>query len=141
MFEMLEDFQNTMSKILDDAETSFEEKMKTFTDSYYDAVVSNPKVFPFIIDILRQDIGTINKSVNIWRKNFSHSNFAKQYIEITWKSMDDFKDFFINFLWLLAFPVIWAPLFTAYFDFKEDQYFEFLMRRKKFIFNIIPHLY
>ena len=141
MFEMLDEFQESMFKILDDSSTSFEEKMKVFTDNYYETIIHNPKVFPFIIDILRQNIDTIRKSINVWKNTFSKTHFAKQYMEITWKSLNDFREFFINFLWLIAFPVVWAPLFTAFFEFDEKQYYDYLLKRKSFIFDIIPHLY
>ena len=141
MFEMLEEFQWVILKILNNNETSFEEKMKMFTDNYYDSIIANPKIFPFILDVMRQNIDEIKKKIEKWNWSFTKTYFAKQYMETTWKSLDDFRDFFINFLWLIAFPVVWAPLFTTFFEFKEDQYYDFLIRRKKFILNIIPHLY
>ena len=141
MFEMLEEFQWVILKILNDKDTTFEEKMRIFTDNYYDSIIANPKVFPFILDVMRQNIDAIKKKIEAWNWSFTKTYFAKQYMETTWKSLDDFRDFFINFLWLIAFPVVWAPLFTTFFEFKEDQYYDFLIRRKKFILNIIPHLY
>ena len=141
MFEMLEEFQWVILKILNDKDTTFEEKMRIFTDNYYDSIIANPKVFPFILDVMRQNIDAIKKKIEKWNWSFTKTYFAKQYMETTWKSLDDFRDFFINFLWLIAFPVVWAPLFTTFFEFKEDQYHDFLIRRKKFILDIIPHLY
>ena len=141
MFEMLEEFQWVILKILNDKDTTFEEKMRIFTDNYYDSIIANPKVFPFILDVMRQNIDNIKKKIETWNWSFNKTYFAKQYMETTWKSLDDFRDFFINFLWLIAFPVVWAPLFTVFFELKEKEYYDFLIRRKKFIFNIIPHLY
>lgn len=141
MFEMLEEFQWTMIKILNDRETTFEEKMKTYTDSYYDSIVADPKIFPFILEVMRQNIDEIKKRIKEWNWVFTKTYFAEQYMETTWKTLDDFRDFFVNFLGLVAFPIVWAPLFTVFFELKEKEYYDFLIRRKKFIFNIIPHLY
>ncbi|MBR6907376.1 hypothetical protein IKN40_02480 [bacterium] len=52
-----------MIKILNNKETSFEEKMKIYTDSYYDSIVNNPKIFPFILDVMRQNIDEIKKRI------------------------------------------------------------------------------
>ncbi len=141
MYEILEDFKTTILKVLDDKGTTFEEKMDKFADSYYDSIIANPKIFPFIFNILGQNMNSLKKKINTDEHSFSNIYFAKQYIETTWKTIDEFRDFFINFLGLIAFPIIWAPLFTSFFDFKEDQYHEFLLRRKKFIKNIIPKIY
>jgi hypothetical protein len=52
-----------MLKILNDRETTFEEKMKTYTDSYYDSIVADPKIFPFILEVMRQNIDEIKKRI------------------------------------------------------------------------------
>ena len=141
MIEILEDFKGTILKMLNNQETSFEEKLESFANSYYESIVANPRVFPFILNILEQDINSV-RSKTITKEEFVlYSYFAKQYIETTGKNIDDFKEFFINFLWLIAFPIIWAPLFTSLFDFSEKQYHDFLLRRKSLIKKIIPQIY
>jgi hypothetical protein len=52
-----------MIKILNDKETTFEEKMKIYTDSYYDSIINDPKIFPFILDVMRQNIDEIKKRI------------------------------------------------------------------------------
>lgn len=141
MIEILEDFKGTILKMLNNRETSFEEKLESFANSYYESIVANPKVFPFILNILEQDINSIRSNSITKEESVLHSYFAKQYIETTGKNIDDFKEFFINFLWLIAFPIIWAPLFTSLFDFSEKQYHDFLLRRKSLIKKIIPQIY
>ena len=141
MIEILEDFKGTILKMLNNRETSFEEKLESFANSYYESIVANPKVFPFILNILEQDINSVRSNTITKEESVLHSYFAKQYIETTGKNIDDFKEFFINFLWLIAFPIIWAPLFTSLFDFSEKQYHDFLLRRKSLIKKIIPQIY
>lgn len=141
MIEILEDFKGTILKMLNNQETSFEEKLESFANSYYESIVANPKVFPFILNILEQDINSVRSKTITKEESVLHSYFAKQYIETTGKNIDDFKEFFINFLWLISFPIIWAPLFTSLFDFSEKQYHDFLLRRKSLIKKIIPQIY
>ena len=141
MIEILEDFKGTILKMLNNQETSFEEKLESFANSYYESIVANPRVFPFILNILEQDINSVRSKTITKEESVLHSYFAKQYIETTGKNIDDFKKFFINFLWLIAFPIIWAPLFTSLFDFSEKQYHDFLLRRKSLIKKIIPQIY
>lgn len=141
MIEILEDFKGTILKMLNNQETSFEEKLESFANSYYESIVANPRVFPFILNILEQDINSVGSKTITKEESVLHSYFAKQYIETTGKNIDDFKEFFINFLWLIAFPIIWAPLFTSLFEFSEKQYHDFLLRRKSLIKKIIPQIY
>ena len=141
MIEILEDFKGTIIRMLNNQETTSEEKLEDFTNSYYDSIVANPKVFPFILNILEKDINSVKSNTITKEESVLNSYFAKQYIETTGKSIDDFKEFFINFLWLIAFPLIWAPLFTSLFEFNEQQYHDFLLRRKELIKRIIPQIY
>lgn len=141
MIEILEDFKGTILRMLNNQETTFEEKLEDFANSYYDSIVANPKVFPFILNILEKDINSVKSNTITKEESVLNSYFAKQYIETTGKNIDDFKEFFINFLWLIAFPIIWAPLFTSLFEFNEQQYHDFLLRRKKLIKKIIPEIY
>ena len=45
MIEILEDFKGTILKMLNNQETTFEEKLENFANSYYESIVTNPKVF------------------------------------------------------------------------------------------------
>jgi hypothetical protein len=98
MIEILEDFKGTILRMLNNQETTFEEKLEDFTNSYYDSIVANPKVFPFILNILEKDINSVKINTITKEESVLNSYFAKQYIETTGKSIDDFKEFFINFL-------------------------------------------
>jgi hypothetical protein len=98
MIEILEDFKGTILKMLNNQETSFEEKLESFANSYYESIVANPKVFPFILNILEQDINSVRSYSITNEESVLHSYFAKQYIETTGKNIEDFKEFFINFL-------------------------------------------
>ena len=141
IMEMLEEFQLSMFKILDNPKTNFEEKMISFTDEYYNSIVADYRKIPFVLDILRNNIESVRKRIKKWDHAFTKTYFSKQYMEKTWKTMDDFREFFVNFLWLITFPVVWTPLFTVFFEFWEEQYHQFLLKRKAFIKDIIPHLY
>jgi L-cystine uptake protein TcyP (sodium:dicarboxylate symporter family) len=58
----------------------------------------------------------------------------------TWKWINEFKEFFINFMWLITFPIIWAPILTTFFELNEKQYLEYLKKRKELILKIVPSI-
>jgi hypothetical protein len=61
--EMLEEFQLSMFKILDNPKTNFEEKMISFTDEYYNSIVADYRKIPFVLDILRNNIDSVKRKI------------------------------------------------------------------------------
>lgn len=133
IMEIINDFQESMFKILDDPKTSFDDKLDYFIEWYYNAIVNDYKKLPFMLDILRNNIDEIKDRVRLWKHVFIKTYFAKQFMEKTWRDINIFREFFVNFLWIITFPVVWAPLFSAFFEYEDDNYHNFLINRKKFI--------
>lgn len=133
IMEIINDFQESMFKILDDPKTSFDDKLDYFIEWYYNAIVNDYKKLPFMLDILRNNIDEIKDRVRLWKHIFTKTYFAKQFMEKTWRDINIFREFFVNFLWIITFPVVWAPLFSAFFEYEDDNYHNFLINRKKFI--------
>ena len=133
IMEIINDFQESMFKILDDPKTSFDDKLDYFIEWYYNAIVNDYKKLPFMLDILRNNIDEIKDRVRLWKHVFTKTYFAKQFMEKTWRDINMFREFFVNFLWIITFPVVWAPLFSAFFEYEDDNYHDFLINRKKFI--------
>lgn len=133
IMEIINDFQESMFKILDDPKTSFDDKLDYFIEWYYNAIVNDYKKLPFMLDILRNNIDEIKDRVRLWKYIFTKTYFAKQFMEKTWRDINIFREFFVNFLWIITFPVVWAPLFSAFFEYEDDNYYNFLINRKKFI--------
>lgn len=133
MFELLEDFRDSMFLLLNDKNTSFNEKIRGFCDSYFDNNITNIKVLPFILDNIRANIKTVQEKIIEDNNIFSKTVFAEQYMQKTWKWINEFKEFFINFMWLITFPIIWAPILTTFFELNEKQYLEYLKKRKELI--------
>lgn len=133
IMEIINDFQESMFKILDDPKTSFDVKLDYFIEWYYNAIVNDYKKLPFMLDILRNNIDEIKDRVRLWKHIFTKTYFAKQFMEKTWRDINMFREFFVNFLWIITFPVVWAPLFSAFFEYEDDNYYDFLINRKKFI--------
>nr|MBR6100187.1 hypothetical protein [bacterium] len=63
IMEMLEEFQLSMFKILDNPKTNFEEKMISFTDEYYNSIVADYRKIPFVLDILRNNIESVRERI------------------------------------------------------------------------------
>ena len=133
IMEIINDFQESMFKILDDPKTSFDDKLDYFIEWYYNAIVNDYKKLPFMLDILKNNIDEIKDRVRLWKHIFTKTYFAKQFMEKTWRDINMFREFFVNFLWIITFPVVWAPLFSAFFEYEDDNYYDFLINRKKFI--------
>ncbi len=140
MFELLEDFRDSMFLLLNDKNTSFNEKIRGFCDSYFDNNITNIKVLPFILDNIRANIKTVQEKIIEDNNIFSKTVFAEQYMQKTWKWINEFKEFFINFMWLITFPIIWAPILTTFFELNEKQYLEYLKKRKELILKIVPSI-
>ena len=140
MFELLEDFRDSMFLLLNDKNTSFNEKIRGFCDSYFDNNITNIKVLPFILDSIRANIKTVQEKIIEDNNIFSKTIFAEQYMQKTWKWINEFKEFFINFMWLITFPIIWAPILTTFFELNEKQYLEYLKKRKELILKIVPSI-
>lgn len=140
MFELLEDFRDSMFLLLNDKNTSFNEKIRGFCDSYFDNSIMNIKVLPFILDNIRANIKTVQEKIIEDNNIFSKTVFAEQYMQKTWKWINEFKEFFINFMWLITFPIIWAPILTTFFELNEKQYLEYLKKRKELILKIVPSI-
>ena len=140
MFELLEDFRDSMFLLLNDKNTSFNEKIRGFCDSYFDNNIMNIKVLPFILDSIRENIKTVQEKIIEDNNIFSKTVFAEQYMQKTWKWINEFKEFFINFMWLITFPIIWAPILTTFFELNEKQYLEYLKKRKELILKIVPSI-
>ena len=140
MFELLEDFRDSMFLLLNDKSTSFNEKIRGFCDSYFDNNIMNIKVLPFILDNIRANIKTVQEKIIEDNNIFSKTVFAEQYMQKTWKWINEFKEFFINFMWLITFPIIWAPILTTFFELNEKQYLEYLKKRKELILKIVPSI-
>ncbi len=140
MFELLEDFRDSMFLLLNDKNTSFNEKIRGFCDSYFDNNIMNIKVLPFILDNIRANIKTVQEKIIEDNNIFSKTVFAEQYMQKTWKWINEFKEFFINFMWLITFPIIWAPILTTFFELNEKQYLEYLKKRKELILKIVPSI-
>lgn len=140
MFELLEDFRDSMFLLLNDKNTSFNEKIRGFCDSYFDNNIMNIKILPFILDNIRANIKTVQEKIIEDNNIFSKTVFAEQYMQKTWKWINEFKEFFINFMWLITFPIIWAPILTTFFELNEKQYLEYLKKRKELILKIVPSI-
>ena len=140
MFELLEDFRDSMFLLLNDENTSFDEKIRGFCDSYFDNNITNIKVLPFILESIRANIKTVQEKIIEDNNIFSKTVFAEQYMQKTWKWINEFKEFFINFMWLITFPIIWAPILTTFFELNEKQYLEYIKKRKELILKIVPSI-
>ena len=140
MFELLEDFRDSMFLLLNDKNTNFNEEIRGFCDSYFDNNIMNIKVLPFILDSIRANIKTVQEKIIEDNNIFSKTVFAEQYMQKTWKWINEFKEFFINFMWLITFPIIWAPILTTFFELNEKQYLEYLKKRKELILKIVPSI-
>jgi hypothetical protein len=83
MFELLEDFRDSMFLLLNDKNTSFDEKIRGFCDGYFDNNITNIKILPFILDNIRANIKTVQEKIIEDNNIFSKTVFAEQYMQKT----------------------------------------------------------
>jgi len=142
--ELFNDFRRAMLKNLNDKNTSFDEKIEYFCDSYSIFVRKNTKLIELVIKKLWESSEKDKKQIKeklCENKTITQTIFAIQYMEKTKKSIKDFKIFFTNLLSLLIFPILSKPILTTFLDINENEAINMLRKeREKLIPKIVPFI-
>ena len=138
--ELFNDFRKATLKNLNDKNTSFDEKIEYFCESYSNFAKQNIKLIELILKKLwetsEKDKEQIKEKLSE-DKSITQTVFAIQYMEKTNKSIKDFKIFFTNLLSLLIFPILSKPILTTFLDINENEAINMLREERK---NLIPKI-
>lgn len=135
MIETLTEFFGSVSVIINNPETSFEEKIEQFAAGYIDLIFREPDIPLFIMSEIRNNPEQLLQKVDI-RNTVFNSVFMHQFTEAVQKGKikdQNFIHFMMNFIGLIVFPFIGKPLLKAISGLTEEQFNALIEERKKLI--------
>ncbi len=135
MIETLSEFFSSVALIINNPDTSFEEKIEQFAAGYIDLILREPDIPLFIMSEIRNNPEQLLQKVDI-RNTVFNSVFARQFSEAVQlgKIKDqNFIHFMMNFIGLIVFPFIGKPLLKAISGLTEEQFNALIEERKKLI--------
>ncbi|MDR0422649.1 MAG: TetR/AcrR family transcriptional regulator [Proteiniphilum sp.] len=136
MMETLHEFLfGIVAGIVNDPETSLEEKVTAITSAYIDKLTGEPQIAPFVISELRMNPDTSSFTQTL-KSVLPDSLLIKQFRQETEAGRIqrvDFLHFIINVAGLIVFPFIGAPILKNLRGKDGDEYTELMLERKKLI--------
>ena len=135
MIETLTEFFGSVSVIINNPETNFEEKIEQFAAGYIDLIFREPDIPLFIMSEIRNNPEQLLQKVDIGKTVFN-SVFIHQFAEAVEQGKikdQNFLHFMMNFIGLIVFPFIAKPLLQAISGLNEDQFNALIEERKKLI--------
>lgn len=135
MIETLTEFFGSVSVIINNPETSFEEKIEQFAAGYIDLIFREPDIPLFIMSEIRNNPEQLLQKVDI-RNTVFNSVFIRQFAEAVEQGKirdQNFLHFMMNFIGLIVFPFIAKPLLKAISGLTEEQFDALIEERKKLI--------
>jgi hypothetical protein len=135
MIETLSEFFGSVSVIINNPETTFEEKIEQFAAGYIDLIFREPDIPMFIMSEIRNNPEQLLQKVDI-RNTVFNSVFIRQFAEAVEQGKirdQNFLHFMMNFIGLIVFPFIAKPLLQAISGLTEVQFNALIEERKKLI--------
>ena len=135
MIETLSEFFGSVSVIINNPETTFEEKIEQFAAGYIDLIFREPDIPLFIMSEIRNNPEQLLQKVDI-RNTVFNSVFIRQFAEAVEQGKirdQNFLHFMMNFIGLIVFPFIAKPLLKAISGLTEEQFDALIEERKKLI--------
>jgi AcrR family transcriptional regulator len=135
MIETLSEFFGSVSVIINNPETTFEEKIEQFAAGYIDLIFREPDIPLFIMSEIRNNPEQLLQKVDI-RNTVFNSVFIRQFAEAVEQGKirdQNFLHFMMNFIGLIVFPFIAKPLLQAISGLTEEQFNGLIEERKKLI--------
>jgi AcrR family transcriptional regulator len=135
MIETLSKFFESVSMVINNPDTTFDEKIEKFATGYIDLLFNEPNIPVFIFSEIRNNPEELLQKIDIKGTVFS-SVFVRQFNEAVNEGKikdQNFLHFMINFIGLVVFPFVAKPLLKALTDLTEDQFNVLIEERKSLI--------
>ncbi len=135
MQETFLNFFASLSKVFNDPNSTFEEKIEKLSSEYIDLLFQEPEIPLFIMSELRNNPEELLKNIEI-KHVLLNSVFFKQFNEeiILGKIKEQhFLHFIMNFIGFLVFPFMAKPLLKELGGLSDAQFNELVKERKKLI--------
>lgn len=135
MLETFSVFVQSMTAILNDENTSLENKVELTANRYIDFIIREPEVPTFLISEIRNNPQELLEKLPV-KQIINNSVFFKQHSEAVKRGLimePHPLHFLLNLLGLVVFPFIAKPLIMGAQDLDIDQFNTLMIERKSLI--------
>lgn len=135
MTETMQMFFGGVLKILNDEQTSIEEKIELFVNEYIDLLSQNPNIPHFILSNVRENPEEYVKRMGMLTEA-KNSFFLQQFMQAAMEGKVppiNPVHFMLNLMGLVVFPFLAQPMIAATAGVSKKQYDEIIQERKRFI--------
>lgn len=135
MTETMQTFFGGVVKILDNKETTIEEKIEAFVKHYIDLLSENANIPHFILTNVREDPEGYLEKIGALQKA-KQSYFMQQFLEASMEGKIPPINpihFIMNLVGLVVFPFLCKPMITASTGVSDELYSEMIEERKRLI--------
>ncbi len=135
MVETLQSFFAGVITVLNNEETSLNDKVADFANHYMDLLTENQNMALFILHSVRENPVEYIARIGILDQA-KESVFVRQFIEgVAQKEIPPLHPihFMLNLMGLVVFPFIAEPMITAVSGMPKESYFEMIQERKRLI--------
>lgn len=135
MLETVLRFFQSMAMVVNDKQTSLEEKIETMVDKYIDVLIREPQIPIFIMSELRNHPDELLAQLNVREMMEGAILFKQLDAEMKKRKRKPMPHvfFIINLLGLVAFPFIASPIVKHMGGLSQEQFNQMMIERKKLI--------
>jgi len=135
MLETLQDVFSGVVSILEDKQTSLNEKIVSLVNHYIDILTENINMASFIINTVRDHPNEYISKIGML-DSIKNSLFIEQFKEAKLKGEIPPINpihFLLNLMGLIVFPFIAQPIISSAINIQKNDFFEIIQERKRLI--------
>lgn len=135
MIETVTNFMQTITTVINNKESSLEDKIEMIAYKYIDFIIKESDVPIFILSEIRNNVGDLLEKLS-FKPLLANSVFFNQYKEAVAKGQitdPSPLNFFTNLMGLIIFPFIARPLLQQIGEVDDVQFEEAMQARKTMI--------
>ena len=135
MMETMAQFFKGVNLMLNDENTSLDEKIDLIVSNYVDLLLKEPELPTFILNEVRPNPQAFVEQ-NPIKEALTHSVLTRQYAEAVARgeiTEPNLMQAILNVIGLVIFPFIAKPILTSIINISEEQYKALMLQRKTLI--------
>ena len=135
MMETMAQFFKGVNLMLNDENTSLDEKIDLIVSNYVDLLLKEPELPTFILNEVRPNPQAFVEQ-NPIKEALTHSVLTRQYAEAVARgeiTEPNLMQGILNVIGLVIFPFIAKPILTSIINIPEEQYKSLMLQRKTLI--------
>jgi len=135
MMETMQSFMGTIIMVINDKDTSLQQKIELLAERYIDLFQAEPEIPLFIMIELRSSPKNLLEHIRP-KEILLQSVFAKQFQQAIKEGKiapQPFLHFMMNLMGMIIFPFVAAPMFKNIGELNDKQYRAVVEERKKMV--------